>query len=214
MTSHYGMKSTLLGRFVARYYTRLPLRSAILDRAVRSEGGEMFSKSLRTVLKEHCGVTLGDYSYGSLARPGAADAKTEIGRYVSIGAGVRRFGAAHPVSNKTMHPFWYNSRFGLVKASADVSRSSIFIGHESWIGAGTIILPKVSKIGIGAVVGAGSVVTRDVPDFAIFVGNPAKLIGYRFTQSERDALLSDAPWELEPEEADQYFRHGNQLRAS
>jgi virginiamycin A acetyltransferase len=206
MNRHLVMRSTFFGRFVARYYKHLPRRASLLDRAVRSEGGEMLSTSLRLVLHEYYGVSLGDFSYGGLARPGAADRNTVIGRYSSVGANVRRFGAAHPVDRKTMHPFWYNPRLGLVGAESDVPRSSVFIGHDSWIGAGVIILPKVSRIGIGAVVGAGSVVTRDVPDFAIAVGNPARVIGYRFSEIERDELLRDTPWNRDPAGADEYFR--------
>lgn len=55
----------------------------------------------------------------------------------------------------------------------------ITLGEDCWIGAGAAILPKVKKIGKGAVVGAGSVVTKNVEDFAIVAGNPAKIIGYR-----------------------------------
>lgn len=55
----------------------------------------------------------------------------------------------------------------------------IQIGEDVWIGAGTIILPKVSHIGKGAIIGAGSVVTKDVEDYSIVAGNPAKEIGKR-----------------------------------
>ena len=55
----------------------------------------------------------------------------------------------------------------------------LILGEDSWVGAGAIILPKVNRIGKGAIVGAGSVVTKNVPDFAIVGGNPARIIGYR-----------------------------------
>lgn len=54
----------------------------------------------------------------------------------------------------------------------------VSIGDYAWIGAHAVILPGVS-IGKGAVVGAGAVVTKSVPDYAITVGNPAKIIRYR-----------------------------------
>lgn len=54
----------------------------------------------------------------------------------------------------------------------------IYIGNDVWIGASAIILRGV-RIGEGAVVGAGSVVTKDIPDYAIAVGNPARVIKYR-----------------------------------
>jgi acetyltransferase-like isoleucine patch superfamily enzyme len=54
----------------------------------------------------------------------------------------------------------------------------VVIEDDVWIGTGAIILPGV-KIGIGAVVGAGSVVTKDVPNFAVVFGHPAKLLKMR-----------------------------------
>lgn len=60
----------------------------------------------------------------------------------------------------------------------DYRTNPVIIGNNVWIGTGVIILPGV-KIGDGAVVGAGSVVTRDVGEYAIVVGNPAKVIACR-----------------------------------
>ncbi|MBW8034277.1 MAG: acyltransferase [Planctomycetes bacterium] len=59
-----------------------------------------------------------------------------------------------------------------------LSSKPVLIGNDVWIGAGSSILPGVT-IGDGAVIGARSVVTHDVPDGAIFVGSPAKLLRYR-----------------------------------
>lgn len=55
----------------------------------------------------------------------------------------------------------------------------IDIGEDAWIGYGAIILPQVNKIGQGAIVAAGAVVTKDVEDYAIVAGNPARVIKYR-----------------------------------
>ncbi len=57
-------------------------------------------------------------------------------------------------------------------------KTPIIIGNDVWLGYGSIVLKNV-KIGNGAIVGAGSVVTKDVPDYAIVVGNPAKIVKYR-----------------------------------
>jgi len=55
----------------------------------------------------------------------------------------------------------------------------IVIEKDAWVGANALILPQVRRIGNGAIIGAGSVVTKDVDDFVIVAGNPAKVIGQR-----------------------------------
>lgn len=61
----------------------------------------------------------------------------------------------------------------------DLQRTPLHIAGDVWIGARVIILPGCKRIGHGAIVGAGSVVTKDVPDWAIVGGNPATVIRYR-----------------------------------
>ncbi|WP_327213126.1 CatB-related O-acetyltransferase [Rhodococcus sp. Leaf278] len=158
----------------------------------------MFSLTLREVLQRDYGVVAGSYSYGSLMQPGYADIHTVIGRYVSIGPGVRRIGAAHPLTDFSMHPFWYNSALGFVDKNSDVERTACVIEHDCWIGANTLILPGCRRIGVGSVIGAGSVVTRDIPDFAIAVGNPARVIRQRFEPADAQRILESRYWELEP----------------
>lgn len=71
------------------------------------------------------------------------------------------------------------------------SRDSVEIGRDVWIGASSVILGGVS-IGEGSVVGAGSVVTRDVPNYSIVVGNPARVVGARFADVHERNEHSDA----------------------
>ncbi|SDG71316.1 Acetyltransferase (isoleucine patch superfamily) [Microbacterium sp. 77mftsu3.1] len=61
---------------------------------------------------------------------------------------------------------------------------SVVVGSDVWIGASAVILGGIS-VGDGAVVAAGSVVTKNVPSFAIVAGNPARVIRYRFTDAEQ-----------------------------
>jgi acetyltransferase-like isoleucine patch superfamily enzyme len=71
-------------------------------------------------------------------------------------------------------------------------REPVRIGHAVWIGDGVVICPGVT-IGNGAVVGAGSVVTRDVPAYAIAVGNPARVIRYRYPEAVIERI-KDLEW--------------------
>jgi acetyltransferase-like isoleucine patch superfamily enzyme len=199
--NRFEMKRTRVGR-LAFYFYRWPVVGKVLARiAVKLEGGQLTSRTLRDILAEYWDVSVGDYSYGSLLVPGRADRRTSIGRYVSIGDNVRRFGAAHPMDSPSMHPYWYNPDLGFVGPQADVQRSVCRIGDEAWIGANVTILPRCNRIGTGAVIGAGSVVTKDVPPFAIALGNPARVVGYRFDEEHRTQLLASRFWELEPSHA-------------
>ena len=69
------------------------------------------------------------------------------------------------------------------------SKGDIIIENDVWLGFGVIVLENV-RIGAGAVIGAGSVVTKSVPSYAIAVGNPAKIIAYRRDQIANGRLSS------------------------
>lgn len=195
------MRKCTVGSVLTKLYGRVPYAQRLLGIAVRLEGGQMTSLTLRQVLKTHYGVEVGDYSYGSLLLPGHADRGTKIGSYVSVGPGVRRFGAAHPIDDLCLHPYWYNPKLGFSGQESDVERTSCWIGHGAWVGANAIILPGCSRIGVGAIVGAGAVVTRDVPDFAVVAGNPAKELRSRLAKEQRAAILDARHWEKDPAEA-------------
>jgi acetyltransferase-like isoleucine patch superfamily enzyme len=66
----------------------------------------------------------------------------------------------------------------MIDAAWETSKTSVEIEEDVWIGANCVILPGVT-IGRGAVIGAGSVVTKSVPAYSIYVGNPAKLMRMR-----------------------------------
>jgi len=170
----------------------------LLGLIVALEGGGMTSSTLRRVLSEQFQVHAGPHSYGSLLDPGMCDPYADIGAYCSVGKNVRRYGAAHPIDGASMHPYFYNPSLGLAPKTADVERKPISIGPDAWIGSNVTILPGCSRIGFGAVVGAGSVVTKDIPDFAIAVGNPARVVKYRHTPEMQDRILQSRYWELKP----------------
>lgn len=72
-------------------------------------------------------------------------------------------------------------------------KGDITIENDVWVGAMSTIMSGV-RISSGAVVGSQSVVTKDVPPYAIVVGNPAKIVKYRFSERQIDALLKISWW--------------------
>lgn len=116
-----------------------------------------------------------------------------IGRYVSIGNNVSIGLGEHPAELvSTSHHFHNGQNRSLLLRSE--------IGHDVWIGADAIIR-RGTRIGIGAIVGANSFVNKDVPDYAIVAGSPARLIRYRFDEMTIARLLSSRWWEQDPAQA-------------
>jgi virginiamycin A acetyltransferase len=164
----------------------------------RLEGGEMHSTTLWRLMADVHGVRVGAYSYGPCLAPGVFPAGTSVGRYCSFAEGIRVFRRNHPVRFLSQHPFFYNSQFGLVGKDTieDIADNPLHIGSDVWIGSGATILPGCRHIGDGAVIGAGSVVSRDVPPFAIFAGNPARFIRDRYASEVRDLIAHSRWWEF------------------
>jgi acetyltransferase-like isoleucine patch superfamily enzyme len=131
--------------------------------------------------------------------PGAWPRGVTVGRYVSVGSGVLVFVRNHPLDRLSLHPFFYNSVLGLVPED-NIPSGWLEVGHDAWLGSNAIVTYKCHRIGIGAVVGAGAVVTKDVPDFAIVAGNPARILRYRFPEVLRQSILETRWWERSIEE--------------
>ena len=161
----------------------------------RIEGGQYHSKSVRELIARDYSVTIGEHSYGECFVPGAFAPSVELGKYVSVAKGVRVFTQNHPVNWTSTHPYFYEAQFGI--ASADMlAPATLKIGHDVWLGQGAIILPGCKEVGTGAIVGAGSVVTKTVPPYAIVAGNPAKVIRYRFNDEKVKLLLESEWWNI------------------
>lgn len=123
-----------------------------------------------------------------------------IGRFCSIACGAKfLFTAAnHTLSSLSTYPFpIFYEEWGLNKAnvaSAWDNRGDIMIGNDVWIGYGTIILSGVT-IGDGAIVGAHSLVTKDIPPYTIAGGVPARPIRKRFSEEKISELMKIKWWD-------------------
>jgi len=141
---------------------------------------------------ERFAVGRGTYGEPSIRHWGEP-ATLKVGSFCSIADGVTIFlGGNHRIDWITTYPFSVFRESAKAISGHPATRGDVIIGHDVWIGAGATILSGV-RIGNGAVVGACSVVTRDVPAYGIVAGNPAKLVRIRFTDSEI-ACLEELAW--------------------
>jgi len=174
------------------------------------------------ILEPHCSLKgmsiihslrLGSFSYGVSGFYFAC----EIGRYCSFGEEVQIGRHSHPMHWMSTSPFFYqeydkildiplSDEIGFkpgkdfLRKTPPVQLQKTKIGNDVWIGHGAFILPGV-QIGDGAVIAAMSVVTKNVPAYAIVGGSPAKILRYRFSDSLIEKLRfiewwKYAPWQL------------------
>jgi virginiamycin A acetyltransferase len=126
--------------------------------------------------------------------------RLEIGKYCSIAAEVRFImnGGNHPTTWLTTYPFpIFGQGWESATPTAWPNRGDTVVGNDVWIGYGATIMPGI-RIGDGAIVATASVVTKDVPPYAIVGGNPAGLLRYRFDEATIARLLALRWWDWDP----------------
>jgi acetyltransferase-like isoleucine patch superfamily enzyme/acyl carrier protein len=155
------------------------------------------SHHLRRRLAYHVakhGFEIGDYSQGEPIVRMYDQSRLKVGKYCSIAAGVTFIlGGRHRTNAVTSHT---------LRMPASVlgpPQGDIVIGSDVWIAGNALILSGVT-IGDGAVVGAGSVVIDDVPPYGFVFGNPARMVGKRFSDDLVAALLELRWWDLDHEQ--------------
>ncbi len=166
---------------------RLRLRMLLRD--------EYESLALRAHFAQNFRVNVGLYSYGCFDRwriPGPVN----IGRYCSFAKTVRVLDANHPMDALTTHPFLYEAKFGVIPHDR-INAATLEISDDVWIGHNVVITPGCKAIGRGVVIGAGSIVTRDVPAYAIIAGVPAAQIRMRFDPETIAALQASQWWMMD-----------------
>ncbi len=133
--------------------------------------------------------------------------QVKIGSFCSIARNVTFQEYNHDISRMTSYFVYRNLKSGDVRNDV-ISKGNIELGHDVWIGTHSVILSGV-EMGTGAVVAANSVVTRDVPPYAIVAGSPAKIIKYRFPESVIAQLLESRWWSLTKTEIIEKFEEFN-----
>lgn len=151
-------------------------------------------------------TAMGRYSYCGY---GCMLNNCEIGRFCSIADNVTVGLTNHPLDWVSTSTAFYvcegNQSIPNDMASLryDAAPPKTVIGNDVWIGKNAILKAGIT-VGNGAMIGMGSVVTKDVPPYAIVAGNPARVIRMRFPQELADRLQASRWWELEPEKIKKY----------
>lgn len=180
------------------------------------EGQNVLFENVRVINCE-----IGKYSYIS------SNTKlfhTKIGRYCSVADNVITCLGNHPTSVfvSTFPSFYYDTTsqlgysfhrgdalFDIRKFPQGEDKYQVVVGNDVWIGSHVLIVPGV-RIGDGAIIAAGSVVSKDVEPYSIVGGVPAKIIKFRFTEQQISKLLATKWWNLPDNKVKEiYFRFQN-----
>lgn len=172
-----------------RLFNKISLRATVIDSKVDKTA----------VIEHHANVrysSVDRYTYVS-ARSSLIYA--EVGAFCSVAAGVSVGGGAHKLDSVSTSPAFFSGKnilrknFG--KEKFEPFKTTV-IGNDVWIGNRAMVLQGV-KIGDGVVIGAGSVVTKDVSPYTIVAGNPAREIRKRFDDDTIERLLKSEWWKLD-----------------
>jgi acetyltransferase-like isoleucine patch superfamily enzyme len=144
-------------------------------------------------------ATIGDYSY---VQKQSAIGNADIGKFCSIAGNVLIGPGQHPIDFVSTHPAFYSPSQQIpitfaTKEYFDLNKRTI-IGNDVWIGQYVVLMDGI-RVGNGAVIASGAIVTKDVPDYAIVGGMPASVIKYRFEEPVIRKLLESKWWDNDQE---------------
>jgi chloramphenicol O-acetyltransferase type B len=141
-------------------------------------------------------ITLGHGSYGMpIVHEFGEGTTLSIGSYTSIASNVNIFlGGNHRTDWVSQYPFPAFMKEAEHISDYHASHGDVMIGSDVWLCSNCTILSGVT-IGHGAVIGSGAVISHHVEPYAVMVGNPAKLVRWRFDETTRSELLKSAWWE-------------------
>ena len=184
-----------LGFFINKFLrliNRPALRNCVIDKTAKVGTGS------------NCiGVKMGRYSYMGKNN---SIANTSIGSFCSIASYCAIGGGAHPLDMVSTSPVFYSGKnifgqnYGEIKTEIN---KPVAIGNDVWIGEAVFINDGIT-VGNGAIIGAHSVVTHDVPAYAVVAGTPARVIRYRFSDEAIERLVQIKWWDWPEEKLKEY----------
>ena len=187
-------------RYIILQIKCLPKATIIRSRKV-AFGAKIGNKVLigKNVFVSHNSI-IEDFTY---INENSSIENSRIGKFCSIASGVNIGPADHDYTLLTTHPFWKKKFYGFidfdfVENKLELLKKESTIGDDVWIGLNVTILSGLN-IGDGAVIGAGSVVTKNIPPYEIWAGIPAKKIKNRF-EDEQVKKLTAIRWTRRPKD--------------
>lgn len=139
---------------------------------------------------------LGDHTF---VQKNSRIMNADIGKFCSISSRVSIGLGRHSTVSVSSHPAFYSSSQPVARTFSEtddyVPFKRVTIGNDVWIAENVMVIDGV-RIGTGAVIAMGSVVTANVPDYAIVAGNPARVFSSRFDQETSQKLLASKWWDM------------------
>lgn len=145
-------------------------------------------------------VSIGRYTYGYTRATfllSAPEERVDVGSFCSIAGEVRLFGGGEHLGGVTsFSPALIDTSYEGLPREGGAGKGPTRIGNDVWIGYRAMVLSGVT-VGDGAIIGAGAVVARDVPPYAVVAGNPARVVRLRFAAATIERLLAVRWWDWE-----------------